>query len=585
MSDADLLARCGQQLMDLRSVYAPLNLAVSTEPELPSNGLPIGDLSDYSALLDSLQELRYMILSCRNDQIPINLLPVEILLLICKFTLPPNPEFIGSDNIRVFCVMKLTHVCKRWRLALISSPVLWTDFRVVRAAPKFVAACLQRSEMLPIHVSFKWDSRDPNYNSPSTSVAEDDGSVVDDGNSAVADEGTDEISSNEPEDSYDGISSHSTMSVYPDHRDADYSWAAYIKEAQGYHHLMQHSHRIATLDITFSTLEGNQDEEEDSLFAYGLLFYPLPALQTLKLRGTWGSAGSIEKVILDEHVTAINSLFLEDIIPTRIMDLPLNLTSLALRVKHGTKIDTSSFLRFLEKNRNLRSLTLHNYCFLPILDPVAPVTLSSLRQLDVLSNSAMFLRHLVAPPLGPQSSFRMERIGSRLVFLGENSVLGTSASVSSLLPNVEPVPDELVSLISEAFGSGWEEAARVTVVTPVEGWEREFVDQLLNRLAKLTDLSVECDHGRVGPWFDSLVASKERCPKLRGIRLLNIAPECCPTVIRSVRKLVKLRMEDGIPLDAVEETGRSLSTKAIWDDLYDRWRIGDYLRTRETHGG
>ena len=563
----------------------PSTLPVSTEPELPSNGLPIGDLSDYSVLLGSLQELRYTLLSRRNDQIPINHLPVEILLLICKLTLPSNPEFTNSDNIHVFCVMKLTHVCKRWRLALISSPVLWTDFHVIRAAPKFVAACLQRSEMLPIHVSFKWDSRDPNYNSPSTSVAEDDGSVVDGENSVVTDEGIDEISSNEPEDSYDGISSHSTMSVYPDHRDADYSWTAYIKEAQGYHHLMQHSHRIATLDITFSALGGDQDEEEDSLFACGLLVYPLPALQTLKLRGLLGSAGSIPKAILDEHVTAVNSLFLEDIIPTQIMDLSLNLTSLALRIKHGTKIDTSSFLRFLEKNRNLRSLTLHNYCFLPILDPVAPVALSGLRQLDVLSNSAMFLRHLVAPSLGPQSSFRVERIGPRLLLSGENSVLGTSASVSSLFPSVEPVPDEFVSLISEAFGSGWEEAARVTVVTPVGGWERDFVDQLLNRLAKLTDLSVECDHGRVGPWFDSLAASKERCPKLRGIHLLNIAPECCPTVIRSVRKLVKLRMEDGIPLDAVEGIGRLLSAKAIWDDLYDRWRIGDYLRTRETHDG
>lgn len=560
-------------------------MAVFTEPNLPSNGLPVGDLSDYSALLESLQEVRYTILSRRNDQVPVNSLPVEILLLICKLTLPSNPEFISSDNIRVFCVMKLTHVCKRWRLALISSPVLWTDFRVVRAAPKFVAACLQRSGTLPIHVSFKWDSRDPNYNSPSTSVAEDDGSVVDDKNSAVSDEGIDEISSNEPEDSDDGISSHSTMSVYPDHRDADYSWTAYIKEAQGYHHLMQHSHRIATLDIIFSALGGDQDEEEDSLFACGLLFYPLPALQTLKLRGFWGSAGSIPKVILDEHVIAVNSLFLEDIIPAQIMDLSLNLTSLVFKIKLGTRINTNSFLQFLEKNRSLRSLTLHNYNFLPIPDPVVPITLNGLRQLDFLSESATFLRHLVAPPLGPQSFFRIERIGLRLLLCGKNSALGTSTLVSFILPNIEPDPDEFLSSISEVFGSGWEEAARVAVVIPLEGWEREFVDRFLNRLTKLTDLFVECDHGLADPWIDSLAASKERCPKLKEIRLLNVAPEYCPTVIRSVRKLVKLRMEDGIPLDAVEENSRSLSTKAIWDDLYDRWGIRDYLRAGGVHDG
>ena len=560
----------------------------SAEPKLPSNGLPLGDLSSYSTLLESLQELRYKILSHRNDRVPINCLPVEILMLICKLTLPSDPEFTTPDNRRVFCVMKLTHVCGHWRSVLISSPLLWTRFHIVKTAPKFIAECLQRSGTSPIHLSFEWDSSDPDYGSPSTSVADDDGSVAGDDGDVAGDDGSvapedlvNEISSSKPEDSDDETNSHSTLSVYPDHRDVDYSWTAYIKEAQSYHHLMQHSDRIATLDISLPA-PGDQEDEEDNSLACGLLFYPFLALQTLKLRCFRGSHGSIPKVILDEHITTVNSLFLENILPTQIVDLSLNLTSLTLRTTgHDTPIDTSSFLRFLEKNRNLRSLTLYNYNFLPIPDSTTPLALSNLCKLDVFTESATFLRHIVAPPLGPQSCFKLGKMHRRLSFSAENSTSGTSASVSCLALSIHPDPDEFQSLISEVFGSGWEEATQLVVVIP-GGWERGFVDQFLDRLTRLNDLSLECGNDRVDRWFDSLVASKERCPKLRGIHLLNTAPEYCHTVVRSIRKLVKRRAEDGIPLEVVGQTGLSLSTKGIWDDLYDRWRIKDYLETRDS---
>lgn len=555
----------------------------SAELRPPSNGLPIGDLSDYSTLLESLQELRYEILSCRNGQVPINCLPVEILISIYKLVLPSDPEFTTPDNGRVFSIMKLTHVCRGWRSVLISSPAFWTSFHIVKTAPKFVAECLRRSGMLSIHVSFKWDSSDPDYGSPSTSVAEDDGSVASDDGNAVPEDHINEISSSKSEDSDDGTSSHSTLSVYPDHRDVGYSWTAYIKEAQSYHCLTQHSHRIATLDISLPT-HGDGEDEEDNSFACGLFFYPLPALQTLKLRCPRGIRGSIPKVILDEHITTVNSLLLEDIPPTQILDLPLNLTSLHLRTtRHGTApIDTSSFLRFLEKNRNLQSLILYNYNFPSIPNPAAPLALSNLRQLDVFSDSITFLRHLVAPHLGPLSSFKIGSTGGRLSLSAENSTSRISISVSCLALSIQSDLGEFLSLISEVFGSGWEEVTQLAVVIPVGEWDREFWDRFLDRLTKLSNLSVVCYHDRVDPWFDSLAASKERCPKLKGIRLVNPGPECCHVVVRSVRKLVKQRAEDGVPLEVVEQTGLSLSTKVIWDDLYDRWRIKDYLKTRDS---
>ena len=589
MSDAELLAYCGQRLMDMRCVCRPLHKPLRLNKRPPSNGLAIGGLSDYSTLLESLQKLRYAILSDRNDQVPVNRLPVEILMLICELSLPPDPQSTEPYNKRVFCIMKLTHVCRRWRLVLISSPALWTDFHVVKTAPKFVAECLQRSGTLPIHVSFKWDGSDPDYDSPSTSVADDDGSVADTNSDVSGDDGSvvDEgrtnqtyASSSRPDVSDDETASNSTLSIYPDHRDTRYSWTAYMKEAQGYHHLMQHSHRIATLDVSFPAPVDDEDEEEDSSFACGLLFYPFPTLQTLKLRCSRGSLlGAIPKVILDEHIPTVKSLLLENILPTQIADFSLNITSLNLtNTGFNNLIDTSLFLRFLERNRSLQSLTLHNYKFPPSPEPVTPVALVNLRQLDVLSDSAAFLQHLTTPPLGPQSFIKMKKVGWRLLLCAENGAVGTSASISTLSPSD---PNEFLSMISEVFGSGWEEATQVVVVVPAGGWEREFVDRFLGHLTRVEDLSVECKHGRVDPWFDSLAASKERCPKLRRIRL-DIVPEDCPKVLRTVRKLVKQRAGDGIPLEMVQQTGLSSFTASIWDDLYNRWRVEDYLVARDS---
>ena len=566
--------------------YKPLRLTAG----LPSNGLPIGGLSDYSTLLTSLQRLRYTILSHRNDQAPINRLPVEILMLICKLTLQPDTQLTKPDNKLVFWIVELTHVCRRWRLALISSPVLWTNFPVLKAAPRFVAECLQRSGTLPIHVSLKWDSNDPDYGTPSTSVLDDDGSVADDKGDVVDDEGstveeddTSLISPSQSDDSDDGVASHSTLSIYPDHRDTGYSWTAYIKEAQSYHHLMQHSHRIVTLDISIHPPGDDEDEEEKNSFACGLLFYPLPSLQTLGLRCCRrGGYGSIPKVILDEHIYAIKGLLLEHILPTQIMDFSLNITSLNLTTTGpDTSIDTGLFLRFLEKNHNLQSLTLHNYKFLPFPEPVAPVALKNLRQLDVLSASVAFLRHLETPPLGPQSFLRIEKTNWRLLVQAESGTAGTSTSVSTLILSLDPDADELLSTISGVFGSGWEEVTRVVVVTPVGGWGVGFVDRFLNCLSRVNDLSVESKHDCADTWLHSLAASKERCPKLRRI-CLGIAPEDFPEALSSVRKLVKQRAEDEIPLEVVEQTSLSPLAVGIWEDLYNRWRIEDYLAKRDS---
>ena len=515
---------------------------------------------------------------------------MEILTLICGLALPLDSEHIPPDNQRVFSAMRLTHVCKRWRSVLVSSPGLWTNFCVVKAAPKFVAECLQRSKTLPIHVSFKWDGSDPDYASPflySLSVVDDEGSVADDDRGEIDSDGgagdEDNISqllSNEPENS-DATSSHSTWSIYSDRLDKGDPWTTYIKEAQGYYHLMQQSHRISTLDVSLPVVEDREDEEGSDLSDCSLFFYPLPALQTLKLRCFPRGNGSIPQAVLDDHITTVKCLFLENILPTQIFDFSLNLTSLTLKsTSHGLLIDTDLFLRFLGKNQALRSLTLHGYRFPPISEATAPVTLNNLRQLDFTGKSFAFLRHIKALPLGPQSFFRIETEQLNLRLWAKNSAEGTSAVISSTFsPGADP--NELLSMISGVFGSGWEEATSVVLGIRFGGWEREFTDEFLTRLTKLDDLLLECQDDRVVQWFDSLGASKERCPKLRRVGL-TVASEFLPGAFTSVRRLAKRRAEVGVPLEAVEYTSHSLPEEGIWNDLHHRWRIEDYLKPRDS---
>ena len=579
MIDVELLAHCGKQLIQLRCVEHPLHRSLQPKNSLSSNDTPIGDLSDYSTLLESLNNLRYTILSHRNDQLLISRLPVEILTLICELTLPTasDPELTQPNNNRVLCAIKLTHVCTRWRSILISSPELWTNFRLITVAPKFVAACIQRSKTLPIHVSLAWENQDPDYEL--TSNGEDDGSVEDgnavdkDGNGNAI--GRDETCQTPSEGSVDGTSSHSTFSVFPDHNSRGHLWTTYIKEAQNYQYLIQQSHRIATLDISLLG-SAEEDEDEDNPFACGLLAYPLPALQTLRLRSLPRSRGSIPRAVLDEHITTINSLLLENISLTQIVDLSLNITSLTLTsTSSDSIIDTGLFLRFLEKNQSLRSLTLQNYQFDPVPDSIT-VAQNNLRRLD-FTRSLPPLRHVM---LEPYSFFRIETPYQPFCSSAENSAKGTSTSVSSLLLGGGADLDELLSVVSGIFGSSWEEATQVAVVIPPGGWERKFADRFLSRMTRLTDLSVESLHDRVDSLFDSLGASKNRCPEFGRVSIY-IAPEHFPNALRSIRRLVKQRSEDGIPLEAVEQTSLLPFAADIWNNLYDQWRIEDYLKSRD----
>jgi len=79
---------------------------------------------------------------CCSEQIRLQTSP-EILAGISEFVAKPR------SRQSMFEIVKMTHVCQYWKSALIS-PHLWSSIFVKNDHPDFVAACLKRSQEVPL---------------------------------------------------------------------------------------------------------------------------------------------------------------------------------------------------------------------------------------------------------------------------------------------------------------------------------------------------------------------------------------------------------------------------------------------------
>ena len=80
-------------------------------------------------------------------------LPPEIFLHICELACP------WTTHRSVFNVIALTHVCRRWRDALLSYPIIWAHIYVWCNSPEpLVATVLKRSRGVPLTVNIQYYS-------------------------------------------------------------------------------------------------------------------------------------------------------------------------------------------------------------------------------------------------------------------------------------------------------------------------------------------------------------------------------------------------------------------------------------------
>ena len=85
-----------------------------------------------------------------NKTLPVNGLPPEV--LSHTFELACSPPSAATMALLV----ALTHVCRYWRVVLLSNPKIWTNIFVRRDTVDFFSECLLRSGALPIHLNLHY---------------------------------------------------------------------------------------------------------------------------------------------------------------------------------------------------------------------------------------------------------------------------------------------------------------------------------------------------------------------------------------------------------------------------------------------
>jgi len=85
--------------------------------------------------------------------LPVNGLPPEV--LSHTFELACSPPSAASTALLV----ALTHVCRYWRVVLLSNPKFWTNIFTRRDTVDFFAECLLRSKALPVHLNLHYHMR------------------------------------------------------------------------------------------------------------------------------------------------------------------------------------------------------------------------------------------------------------------------------------------------------------------------------------------------------------------------------------------------------------------------------------------
>ena len=104
-------------------------------------------------LNETLASATRVTLSALNENTPISRLPSEIFLHIYELAYP------SATHRSVFEAIALTHVCRRWRDALLSCPIIWSDISISRDSKlPLVEALLQRSRGVPLTVNVQLHS-------------------------------------------------------------------------------------------------------------------------------------------------------------------------------------------------------------------------------------------------------------------------------------------------------------------------------------------------------------------------------------------------------------------------------------------
>ena len=258
----------------------------------------------------------------------------------------------------MFEIVKMTHICQYWRSTLISCPHVWSSIFVKNDHKDFVAACLKRSQEIPLTVCLDLKYGDYHDYPNCTCIRNEwsPGMRIDESNPCRY---------------------HTTIDPLL---------------------TVDHLRRIRKLDVCLDLLDASDEWEpdqdfKDALDNFNFFASPLPLLESLSF-----SVG--HEFEIDTHLSLPGDFFCWSLLPpTRLRHLTLhgcyggpiravhNLTSFELTgADEGSdplELNQRSFLPFISGSPSLVSLTL-SHCSFPGPDEssrVTPVRLSKLKTL------------------------------------------------------------------------------------------------------------------------------------------------------------------------------------------------------------
>lgn len=484
----------------------------------------------------------------QNEFSPINKLPPEIMADISEFVAEPK------TRESMFEVVKMTHVCRYWRSALISYPHLWSSIFANSGHKDFVAVCLERSQTVPLTVQLDLGDGRVNDRFGCTCIKDKQPSGI-------------RIDERRP------CQYHATISPL-------------LKTA--------HIQRIRTLDVRLDPFDGlaggGRDEDFwDALWGFKFFAIPLPALESLSF-----------------HVNHIHGLLeLPNFLfswssspPTKLCHLSLhgcydgpvrvvrNLTSLEFAGNwhdfgFTTELDQRRLLPFISSNPSLVSLSLSRFT-LPIRalsSEITPVRLPKLKSLMLMDMAELqgFPGLVDVPAFNTLSMLRISARKTVAAGCSETDFLVHAESDDGFqLSYNTPVVDQVVSDWLGLMGNSSPSPAFVRF----EGREPGTAEK--NQMASPLPLFVNAEVLEIGGpftrhWHRNFWKDLRKVGPQLAILRLEVVEGMKPAVAKWVKKFVKARFNKGMPLAKLERMTfeeRSEEDEEKAETLWQGFRAG-----------
>ncbi|KAF9781575.1 hypothetical protein BJ322DRAFT_1077010 [Thelephora terrestris] len=524
---------------------------------------------DLRTLLPFLKNATRSVVVAQNESSPISKLPPRIIITISELVAEPR------TRESMFELVKMTHVCQYWRSALISFPHLWSSIFVKNDRKEFVAACLERSQRVPLTVSL-----------------------------------------------------HLKYGTYRNYRESPkctcFQWSSWTRISEenpcSYHTTIlpllhkDHTERIRKLDVRLILVE-NPDESAHGMFMGALtdlkfFVFPLPLLESLSFDVNPAFESDVDTYMdfrgypfrwKTSPPASLRHLTLHGCYGGPIPSLQ-NLTSFELAGVEEfdpIELDKDTFLPFLSRNTSLVSLTL-THCSFPVgsqLPRVTPVELSRLKTLRLadIRESPGFPCLIEIPALKTISSLHIsiqKRKDGRYT-LTDFRARAQSHDGFQLSIDVPELEDD--KLVDDKLISDWVGITRNADPRPAlvrferqdlgseRGSKINFSPLPLFVNAKVLEISASF----ANRWYLNFQEDLEKIgPQLTTLRLEVVEGMNAGMMAQSVKRFVEARLKKGMPLirlekmmfEGMSEEGEA-NAERLWEEFRASLHIDQYLAT------